>query len=460
MRATRKIPKNPKRVSAPKVEAKPLLAAEVARPDSREHKLEPAQVRKAVEALIKLEAKRAAESAKGDMLEDGASIVVQVGLKHTPHEPSAKPKMLSLPYPLHGLDAGGGDPPEMCLFVKDDAKPWVKELLMEGEGKVAGLTKVISLTKLRTSYKRYEARRELLARYDLFLADDRILPMLCKTLGSTFFKPKKQPIPVRLTRSKALPAEVVRARDGTHVTLRAGTCVGVRAATTAMKPAAAAANVLAAFEQLVQLVPRKWKNVQSVSLKTPGSVALPVYNQLSWIAPRPGTKTANDHNAALAEEAKGGVPGTKRRAASDADEDEDAAAAAAIIADAADDSEEAAAIKAAQAVLRGPPSKKKAKVSGGAAPAALKAKSPMVPAENNKRQREEATKEEAEPAAPKPVPKSARKASVESAEAATKAPVSVKKEKQKAESAEAAMKAPVSVKKEKQKAAPKSAKKA
>ena len=43
---------------------------------------------------------------------------------------------------------------------------------------VEGLTKVISLSKLRTSYKQFAARRELAARYDLFLCDDRITPML------------------------------------------------------------------------------------------------------------------------------------------------------------------------------------------------------------------------------------------------------------------------------------------
>jgi ribosome biogenesis protein UTP30 len=66
------------------------------------------------------------------------------------------------------------------------------------ETPVAGVTKVIDLDKLRKNFDRYQAKRELcarkpnfinisrfylLTRYSLFLADDRIIPMLPKALG-------------------------------------------------------------------------------------------------------------------------------------------------------------------------------------------------------------------------------------------------------------------------------------
>ena len=143
---------------------------------------------------------------------------------------------------------------------------------------VEGLSKVISLSKLRTSYARFAARRELVARYDLFLCDDRIVPMLTKTLGKTFFKPKKVPVPVRLTRSGgALAAAIRAARDATHVTLRSGSCVAARVARTAHGADAATENVIAAAVQLIEIVPGKWKNVASLSLKTDESAALPVF---------------------------------------------------------------------------------------------------------------------------------------------------------------------------------------
>lgn len=46
------------------------------------------------------------------------------------------------------------------------------------------MTKVIGLSKLKTKYEPHEAKRALCNQYDLFLADDRILPSLPKYLGT------------------------------------------------------------------------------------------------------------------------------------------------------------------------------------------------------------------------------------------------------------------------------------
>ncbi len=46
----------------------------------------------------------------------------------------------------------------------------------------------MSLDRLRREYKEFKDRRELLSQYDLFLCDDRILPMMTKSLGKAFFK--------------------------------------------------------------------------------------------------------------------------------------------------------------------------------------------------------------------------------------------------------------------------------
>jgi ribosome biogenesis protein UTP30 len=42
---------------------------------------------------------------------------------------------------------------------------------------------VIGLSKLRTKYESHEAKRQLCGLYDLFLADDRVLPSLPKLIG-------------------------------------------------------------------------------------------------------------------------------------------------------------------------------------------------------------------------------------------------------------------------------------
>ena len=53
------------------------------------------------------------------------------------------------------------------------------------------LAQVIGLSKLRTNYREYDAKRKLCDSYDLFLADLRILPYLPRLLGKKFFEKKK-----------------------------------------------------------------------------------------------------------------------------------------------------------------------------------------------------------------------------------------------------------------------------
>ena len=44
---------------------------------------------------------------------------------------------------------------------------------------------VIGVSKLRAKYESHEAKRALCAAYDLFLADERVVPLLPKLLGAT-----------------------------------------------------------------------------------------------------------------------------------------------------------------------------------------------------------------------------------------------------------------------------------
>lgn len=51
--------------------------------------------------------------------------------------------------------------------------------------KVAGVAKVIGVSKLKGKYEPFEAKRQLCNSYDLFIADDRIVPSLPKLIGRT-----------------------------------------------------------------------------------------------------------------------------------------------------------------------------------------------------------------------------------------------------------------------------------
>lgn len=49
----------------------------------------------------------------------------------------------------------------------------------------AGIKKVVGLSKLKTKYEAPEAKRQLASSFDIFLADERILPSLPKLIGES-----------------------------------------------------------------------------------------------------------------------------------------------------------------------------------------------------------------------------------------------------------------------------------
>ena len=50
---------------------------------------------------------------------------------------------------------------------------------------------MLGISKLKANYYPFEAKRKLCDSYDLFMADDRIIPSLPKLIGKSFFKKKK-----------------------------------------------------------------------------------------------------------------------------------------------------------------------------------------------------------------------------------------------------------------------------
>lgn len=62
-------------------------------------------------------------------------------------------------------------------------------------------------------------------------------------------------------------------------------------------------NVAAAVKGAVEHVPRKWKNIQAIYLKTADSVALPIYQTMPDLPQRIGGRKAVDAEAKTSEEA-------------------------------------------------------------------------------------------------------------------------------------------------------------
>jgi len=167
---------------------------------------------------------------------------------------------------------------ELCLFVRDEVKQAVEDWLEDSP--VPGYVQVLSYKDLKSTYHDHHKRRELTQKYDAFVCDDSILPMLTRLLGETFRRAKMEAGAVVVDPAKplALRRALEAARDSTYVRqLGAGSNTSVRVGTTAFNPDDLAENVMATILPTVARVPGGWRNVQQVTLKSETSVALPLY---------------------------------------------------------------------------------------------------------------------------------------------------------------------------------------
>ncbi|KAI9595933.1 ribosomal protein L1/ribosomal biogenesis protein [Syncephalis fuscata] len=225
------------------------------------------QVLRASKALLHYVEKKNAENG-AQLIEDEVSIWLVVALKRIPEKGRAKPIRIPVKHTITKEDA------RVCLLTRDPQQKY-KDLLSEKE--VNRVEKVIGLSKLRSKYKQYEAKRELCSSYDLFLADAAIIPLLPRVLGKKFFEKKKLPIPIDITKSN-LKAEVMRACYSTYMSLSAGTCISVRVGHSGMTAKQVAENITHAVPFIVDHIPKKWRNILALSIKTSESVALPIFN--------------------------------------------------------------------------------------------------------------------------------------------------------------------------------------
>ncbi|KAH9976952.1 ribosomal protein L1p/L10e family-domain-containing protein [Russula compacta] len=148
--------------------------------------------------------------------------------------------------------------------------------LLEKSG-VRFINRVVGIEKLKGKFKSFEARRALLRENALFLADERIIPLLPRLLGKIFFTAKKQPIPVRLTR-KDLKGELERAIHSTYMHQNRGTCTSVKFGTLSQTPVQVLANLETALPAIISAVRGGWENVQSLSIKSTKSASLPIWS--------------------------------------------------------------------------------------------------------------------------------------------------------------------------------------
>ncbi|XP_037286927.2 ribosomal L1 domain-containing protein 1 [Rhipicephalus microplus] len=242
------------------------------------------RVVEAIKALRTVERKHLTKKPVKNILDEDTAlehdVYLQFTLKKIPYNKSAQWIKINLPHSLTN------DKAEICLFTGDldkkdrraDSELTVdhyKEVLAD-----AGVTRnieIVPLRQLRTEYTPYESKRNLCASYDVFLGDSKILPLLHRLLGKTFFAKNKLPRRVDLS-SKHLRRDIEAVLSSTELPLRGeGTASTVKVCNLAMSDADAAENVMAACEALACRLPGGWQNVLSLHIKTQKSPSVPLY---------------------------------------------------------------------------------------------------------------------------------------------------------------------------------------
>ncbi|KAJ7778407.1 ribosomal protein L1p/L10e family-domain-containing protein [Mycena metata] len=227
------------------------------------------QCKRAIAALHKHSTQAAAKKQETELLPGKEqNIWLNITVKKIASAHRFKPVKIPIVHPLVDPRTSA-----ICLITKDPQRQY-KDLLAEHGVKF--ISRVVGIEKLKGKFKPYEARRMLLKENGMFLADERVVPLLPKLLGTKWFEAKKQPIPVCLTR-KDLKGELERAISSTYMNQNQGTCTSIKISTLSHTPAQILENLSSAIPEIVKGIKGGWDNIQSLLLKTNTSAALPVW---------------------------------------------------------------------------------------------------------------------------------------------------------------------------------------
>merc|ERR1712098_507587 len=130
--------------------------------------------------------------------------------------------------------------------------------------------------ELKVEYKQFEAKLQLCNKFDLFLADARIIRLLPQFLGKHFYKRKKLPLQIDLN-SRDLAAEFQKCISTTQLAMtHTGATSMVNIGTSNHSSSQLIDNIKTVTDNLVTKYPGGWKNIRSILINC-GSNSLPLY---------------------------------------------------------------------------------------------------------------------------------------------------------------------------------------
>ncbi|PVI01928.1 ribosomal protein L1 [Periconia macrospinosa] len=186
----------------------------------------------------------------------------------------------------------------ICIFCKDPQRAY-KDLVAHHrfpEDIRSKIGRVIGLDKLKKKYKSYESKRQLLAEYDVFMVDKRIIKIVADFLGKTFYGTKsRRPLPIDLTcgskidpktntaispigTSEMVGYEIRMALNSTYLSMSASTNTSIKVGRLSMTPQQLKENIESVTKSVItRFVARQWRNIRRLEIKGPTTKALPIW---------------------------------------------------------------------------------------------------------------------------------------------------------------------------------------
>ncbi|KAI7897735.1 ribosomal protein L1p/L10e family-domain-containing protein [Cokeromyces recurvatus] len=231
-------------------------------------KLDLKQAKKAIDALYKY---REQNVSSNNLLESDEEngIYVEISTHKIMNKSQIKRKKIPLPHSPYPEDI------EICYITKDDEKS-IEEKVKSGN--VTSIKKVVNTRTLGTVYKAYEAKRKLLASYDLFMVDDRISHMVLNLIGSKFVQRNK--VPIAIKGNGSLKHQVEKALQATYVKLHNGLITRVLIGNFGMSKEEVLKNYEVAVPEIVKIAAHEWDQVEMISVHGLNSPLLPIYTAL------------------------------------------------------------------------------------------------------------------------------------------------------------------------------------
>ncbi|KAL5117808.1 proteasome-interacting protein cic1 [Pleosporales sp. CAS-2024a] len=272
------------------------------------HELDPSQVERAAKALVshmkkhaeQREEKNAVKNLADD--EDEAKdndqpIFLSIATKkHINNTTSLKPTKIALPHPIIPDDV------RVCIFTKDPQRAYKDVVASDAFPATLRqkLVRVLGVEKLKKRYKSFEQKRALLAEFDVFMVDDRVIKIVAEFLGKVFYQSKaKRPIPIRLTSGalidktakknskeaqdvvgtpQGVAKEVETALKSTYLSMSPSANTSVKVGTLSMTAQQLTENTSAVVAAIIpKHIEQGWRNVRSLHIKGPATKALPIW---------------------------------------------------------------------------------------------------------------------------------------------------------------------------------------